>query len=80
MPRLPELSADTAAPVIAKALRAQEKEFGYAFNATKMMGHCPQIAAAATAMGQAIDEQGNIEPTLRYLVYVRVAGLNGCPF
>ena len=80
MPRLPEISAESAAPAIAKALRAQEEEFGYAFNSTKLMGHCPQIAAAASVMGQAIDAQGNIEPGLRYLVYVRVAGLNGCPF
>ena len=80
MPRLPELGADTAAPAIAKALRAQEEAFGYAFNSTKLMGHCPEITVAAGAMGQAIDDQGNIEPALRYLVYVRVAGLNGCPF
>lgn len=30
-------------------------------------------------MGQDIDDQGNIEPALRYLVYVRVASLNDCP-
>ena len=44
--------------------------------ATKMMGHCPEVTAAANRMGQAIDAEGNIEASLRYLVYVRVASLN----
>lgn len=80
MPRLPELTPDTAAPSIARALQAQETEFGYSFNATRIMGHCPEISAGANRLGQAIDAEGHIEPALRYLVYMRVASLNGCPF
>jgi alkylhydroperoxidase/carboxymuconolactone decarboxylase family protein YurZ len=80
MARLPELDATTASPPIAKALRAQEATFGYPLNATKIMGHCPEVTQAATALGGAIDREGNIEPKLRYLLYVRVAGVNGCPF
>lgn len=80
MPRLPELTADTAAAPIAKALRAQEREFGYPFNATRIMGHCPEISAGANRLGDAIDAEGHVEPALRYLVYMRVASLNGCPF
>ena len=43
-------------------------------------GYLPGVAGAATKLGQAIDEAGHVEPALRYLLYVRVAGLNGCPF
>lgn len=80
MARLPDLEIDAAAPSIAKMMRAQENAFGYVFNATRMMGYCPEISAAANGMGAAIDGSGHIEPSLRYLLYVRVAGLNGCPF
>jgi hypothetical protein len=80
MPRLPELTSETAPPDIAKMFQAQEQSFGYALNGTKMMGYCPEITHAANKMGAAIDEQGNVEPSLRYLVYIHVAKLNGCPF
>ena len=78
--RLPDLEPADAQPDIAKAMRAQADTFGYVFNSTKMMGYCPDIAKGSTRLGQAIDEAGHIEPALRYLLYVRVAGLNGCPF
>ena len=80
MSRLPDLTIDDATPAVAGMMRAQQEAFGDVFNATKVLGHCPGIAEAATAMGQSIDAAGNIEPSLRYLLYVRVAGLNGCPF
>ncbi|MBT6276469.1 MAG: carboxymuconolactone decarboxylase family protein [Chromatiales bacterium] len=80
MPRLPEVTPESADPAIAKMLQAQEEAFGHAFNATKMMGHCPEIVRGANGLGAAIDKQGNVEPALRYLLYVRVAQLNGCPF
>ena len=80
MARLPDLEIAAAAPSIAKMMRAQEDSFGYVFNATRMMGYCPEITEAANRMGAAIDHTGHIEPSLRYLTYVRVAGLNGCPF
>ena len=80
MARLPDLDIADAAANVAKAMQAQEDAFGYVFNSTRMLGYCPGIADAATAMGKAIDDAGNIEPSLRYLLYVRVASLDGCPF
>lgn len=80
MSRLPDLNIEDAAPAVATMMRAQEEAFGSVFNTTRALGHCPGIAQAAAAMGQSIDAAGNIEPPLRYLLYVRVAGLNGCPF
>ena len=80
MPRIEEVEPESAAPAIAEMLRAQEASFGYMLNATRIMGHCPDITAASGAMGQAVDNEGHIEPSLRYLLNVHVAGLNGCPF
>lgn len=80
MARLPDLEIEAAAPPVAKMMRGQQDAFGYVFNATKMLGYCPGIAEASTSMGLAIDRSGHIEASLRYLLYVRVAGLNGCPF
>jgi hypothetical protein len=59
---------------------AQLETFGLVFNSTKIMGHSPGIAAAAGALGAAIDEAGHVEGRLRYLLYSKVASLNGCPF
>ena len=80
MARLPDLTPDIASATVAEAMHQQEAAFGYVFNSTKLMGYCPDIMAASTGLGQAVDRQGNIEASLRYLLYVRVAGLNGCPF
>ena len=79
MGRLPYLEVTPAAPPIAKMMRAQKSAFGIVFNATRMMGYCLEITKAADGLGVAIERSGHIEQTLRYLPYIRVAGLNGCP-
>jgi hypothetical protein len=80
MPRLPELTIDTAPPAIQKTMRAQQAMFGTVLNPTKLMGYCPTIAEGQMALTQGIEKAGNIEARLRCLVYTFVAGLNGCPF
>ena len=80
MPRLPELTPETASPAIQKAMAAQMDTFGFVLNSTKLMGYCPDVAKASNVMGEAIDGEGNIEESLRYLLYSKVASMNGCPF
>lgn len=80
MPRVPEVQPETAAPAIAEVLRKQEASLGYMLNATRVMGHCPDVTLASSAMGRAIDGEGHVEDSLRYLLNLHVAGLNGCPF
>ena len=80
MPRLPELEFQGASPNMQKAMQAQLDQFGFVLNSTKVMGHCPDIAAAQGHLGNAIDRSGHIEADLRYLLYSKVATLNGCPF
>ena len=80
MPRLPELTLETAPPAIRKIMEAQQAMFGMVLNPIKLLGYCPTIVEGQAALGWGIDHAGNIEARLRYLVYTLVATLNGCPF
>ena len=80
MPRIPELKAADAAPMIQQAMAEQEEYFGFVLNPTKLLGYCPSIARAANGMMLGIEESGLLEERLRSLIYSRVASLNGCPF
>ena len=80
MPRLPELTLETAPPATRQAMEAQQAMFGFVLNPIKLMGYCPTIVEGVAALARGIDKAGHIEPRLRYLLYTFVAGLNGCPF
>lgn len=80
MPRLPELTIETAPSSIRKIMEAQQAMFGMVLNPIKLMGYCPTIVEGQAALTRGIEQAGNIEARLRYLVYTLVASLNGCPF
>lgn len=80
MPRVPELDAEHATASIREVMRKQEDAFGFVLNPTKVMGYLPEVTRAQARLGQALDESGHLEASLRYLVYAKVASLNGCPF
>jgi hypothetical protein len=80
MPRLPELTMETAPPATRKMMEAQQAMFGMVLNPIKLLGYCPTIVEGQAALARGIDHAGNIEARLRYLVYTLVASLNGCPF
>jgi len=80
MPRLPELTIDTAPAATRRTMATQQATYGFVLNSTKIMGYCPTIAEGQAALTRGIEQAGNIEARLRYLVYTFVAGLNGCPF
>ncbi len=80
MARVPELTPDSADDALRTIMQSQEEMFGFVLNPTRVMGHVPGVVAASARLGQAIDDGGNLEDSLRYLVYSKVAALNGCPF
>jgi hypothetical protein len=80
MPRLPELTLETAPSTTRKLMEAQQALFGTVLNPIKLLGYCPTIVEGQAALARGIDHAGNIEARLRYLVYTLVASLNGCPF
>ena len=54
--------------------------YGDLLNPTKVLAHCPPILHAARLLSASIDQSGQLPKTIPPLVYLRVAGINGCPF
>ena len=72
---------DATLPPAVQQLFAQERrEHGAPLNTTKIWARHPALLDAYRAFGKVMRETSLIPPALRYLVYVRVASLNGCPF
>ena len=68
-------------PAAVREIFAEETEqFGTPLNTTVVWAHHPALLAAYRAFRKAMNEASLIPDGLKYLVYVRVASLNGCPF
>jgi alkylhydroperoxidase family enzyme len=80
MPRVKEIEDAGGDPILTPIFAKQREMLGTLTNPTKVMAHCPPILRAAHALGHAIEESGQLTSTLRHLVYLRVAMVNGCPF
>ena len=53
MPRLPELTIETAPPATRQMMEAQQAMFGMVLNPIKLLGYCPTIVAGQAALGGA---------------------------
>jgi alkylhydroperoxidase family enzyme len=73
---------DTARlPEPARTILNQETErLGAPLNPSVVMAHHPAVLVAYKAFGKAMSDAALIPAALKYLLYVRVASLNGCPF
>lgn len=67
-------------PAIREIFAGEARQFGAPLNTTKVWARHPALLDAYRAWRKAMGETSLIPPQLRYLVYVRVASLNGCPF
>ncbi len=65
---------------VREVLDNETERFGAPLNTTRVLAHHPSLLMAYKAWSKAMSETTLIPNTLKYLVYVRVAGLNGCPF
>jgi alkylhydroperoxidase family enzyme len=80
MPRVTEIT-DAAGDATLSPIFDKERElFGDLLNPTRVMAHCPPILRAAKLLGASIEQSGQLPRALLPLVYLCVAGLNGCPF
>jgi alkylhydroperoxidase family enzyme len=70
----------TLSPAIQQILADETRQHGAPLNTTKVWARHQALFDAYRAFSKAMRETSLIPPTLRYLVYVRVASLNGCPF
>jgi len=80
MPRVSEITDDGGDPVLKPVFDRQRDLFGGILNPTRVLAHCPPILRAVGAMGQAIEQSGQLPKGLVPLIYLRVATINGCPF
>jgi hypothetical protein len=80
MPRLPELTMETAPPTTRQMMETQQDMYGVVLNPLKLMGYGPTIAEGQAALARGIEQAGHLEARLRYLLYTFVATLIGCPF
>jgi alkylhydroperoxidase family enzyme len=65
---------------VRRTLEEEARRFGAPLNTTTVWAHHPALLAAYKAWSKAMSEAALIPAGLKYLVYVRVASLNGCPF
>lgn len=65
---------------VRRVLEEEAQQFGTPLNTTLVWTHHPALLAAFRAWRTAIGKTALIPEDLKYLVYVRVASLNGCPF
>jgi alkylhydroperoxidase family enzyme len=65
---------------VRRTLEEETQRFGAPLNTTLVWTHHPALLAAYKAWSRAMSEASLIPAGLKYLVYVRVASLNGCPF
>jgi len=79
MARIRGLEKSEVPPAIQEIYALQEEQYGTILNNTKVYAHCPGILLALRGLDQAIGDSGLIDPTLRALLNVRIAEINGCP-
>jgi alkylhydroperoxidase family enzyme len=80
MPRVREIEDDGGDPTLRELFAKEREAFGSLLNTTKVYAHCPPILKAAKQLAASIEKSGLLPASLRPLVYLRVALINGCPF
>ena len=71
---------DGLSPVVRQVFEDETREFGEPLNTTKVWARHPVLLEAFRRWRQTMRETSLVPRPLLYLVYVRVASLNGCPF
>jgi alkylhydroperoxidase family enzyme len=71
---------DALPPTVRRAFADETLEHGAPLNTTKVWARHPALFEAYRTFRKTMQETSLIPRELLYLVYVRVASLNGCPF
>lgn len=80
MARVDGVNIEEVPPEIREIFSEQEKRYGAVLNTARVYALRPTIYKGAQALGKGIQDSGLIEPELRYLVCVKAASINGCPY
>jgi hypothetical protein len=80
MPRIPCVEPEAACAEVLSYYQRDEERYGVVLNNTKIYAHNLPILRGVKALVGHFGEAQAIELTLKSLVRVRIASLNGCPF
>jgi hypothetical protein len=80
MARIAEVELPAADPLAREMFAAQEGEYGFVLNTSRVIGHRPTIMRGQGQLWAGIDASGLLDDGLKSLLCVRVASINGCPF
>ena len=78
--RLPPIDSARLPPVVRDICAEETRRYGAPLNTTTVWAHHPALLVAYKAWSKAMSAASLIPAALKYLVYVRVASLVGCPF
>ncbi|HLW60762.1 MAG TPA: carboxymuconolactone decarboxylase family protein [bacterium] len=80
MSRITPPNASTLPADMRELLVQETARYGTPLHTTQVWTRRPALQRAYREWSQAMRDAPLIPPALRYLVYVRVATINGCPF
>ena len=80
MPRISEVASAGHDTTLQTIFDKERVAYGAVLNPTKVMAHCPPILQAAKMLSASIERPGQLPKTIPPLIYLHVAGINGCPF
>ena len=80
MARVQGVTKDMAPPEVRELFEHQEKLYGVPLNSAAVYALRPTIWLGTQALASGIRASGLLEPSLKYLVTLRTALINGCPF
>ena len=80
MSRVIGIAKENVAPEIQEAYERQEALYGNVLNSIQVYALRPTILQGTTALAAGIEASGLIENSLKRLVSLKAALINGCPF
>ncbi|HKV44794.1 MAG TPA: hypothetical protein VJT32_08990 [bacterium] len=80
MSRITPPDESTLPADVREILARETARYGTPLHTTKVWTRHPALQRAYREWGQAMRDAPLIPAALRFLVYVRVASINGCPF
>ena len=80
MSRVIGIAKENVAPEILGAYERQEALYGNPLNTLQVYALRPTILQGTTALAAGIEASGLIETSLKRLVSLKAAIINGCPF
>jgi hypothetical protein len=80
MLRIKGVTSEDAPEEVRRIFEEQEKQYGTVLNTARVYGLRPTIQEGVQALQQGIVESGLVPADLRYLLCMKAASINGCPY